>query len=67
MKLLHYQGAEEVLQRMTLEDATVEPNVVTYSSLINAYANKGNSDGAEKVLVSKLLVRQHCYDQVSKS
>lgn len=49
---------------MTLEDATVEPNVVTYSSLINAYANKGNSDGAEKVLVRNLELWQHCHDLV---
>jgi pentatricopeptide repeat protein len=44
------QGAEEVLGRMASEGMLVQPNVVTYSSLINAYANKGNSDGAESVL-----------------
>lgn len=35
---------------MASEGMLVQPNVVTYSSLINAYANKGNSDGAESVL-----------------
>lgn len=42
------QGAEDVLRRM--QEHRVEPNVTTYSSVINAYANKGHWAGAEDVL-----------------
>jgi pentatricopeptide repeat protein len=40
----NWQGAEDVLGRMTTE-SVAQPNVVTYSSLINAYANKGRYRG----------------------
>lgn len=45
----NWEGAEDVLRRMN-RIKEMEPNVITYSSVINAYANKGNWQGAENVL-----------------
>jgi hypothetical protein len=36
----HVQGAENVLRRMQYQG--VQPNIITYNSLITAYAKEGN-------------------------
>lgn len=48
------KGAEDMLQRLLA--SKIEPNVMTYNSLINAHAKDGNWEGAEDVM-RRLLER----------